>query len=169
MTGAETRDNAVALARPAEARTTPLGAFGLVSLMGILWWLSGVAALGVAVPVGAIWYATSAPYAVAAAHVGLVVLVPGVSPAALVAFEVSALAVLLGDAPETTDGIPLPLALMGTVTTASLAAIAYGGLAASGELWVAVTCLVAAFGLGAYGLHRYGVVQRQLREGSDES
>jgi len=169
MSGVGTSDSVAALSRPAESRKTPLGALGIGSLTAILWWLSGVEALVVAVPVVAIWYGTSAPYAIAAAHVALIALVPAVPSAALVAFEASALAVLLGDAPKTTGAVRVPLLRTSAVATAGLAVIAYGGLDTSGEIWVAATALGGAFTLSAYGLHRYGVVQRQLREGSHES
>lgn len=167
--GIDATADTTALSRPADARERRIGGLGILGLAATLWALTGPEALLLAAPIAALWYATSAPYAVAAAHVALVALAPSIPGVALVAFEASALTVLLGDVPATGDGVPIRVALATAAITVSLAAIAAGSRTVSGALWVAAGALVATFALCAYGVHRYAIVRRRLREGTYES
>ncbi len=154
-------------ARPRGTRHIIHAVLGIVGLVAVLWWLAGLWALPVAALLTAVWYSTTAPYAVVIAHIALVALAPNVPDVALIPFEASALVLLLGDVPEA-DNTPIGLALAGLIGAAGLGGVAYSVLSVSGTLWIAVLVLTVVFALSVYGLHRYALVRRYLREGADE-
>jgi len=161
-------DAATTALRPTESRRLTIGALGILGLTAVLWWLSGTPALIASLVLTAVWYVGSAPYAVAGAHVALVALIPAVPLAALVAFEASALVVLLGDVWDPGGGVPVGTALASAVCVGGLAAIGYVTLETTGRSWAVGLLLGLVAAVSAYGLHRYAIVRRYHREGTDE-
>jgi len=153
--------------RPFETRHIPYAAIGIVGFTAVLWWLAGLWALPITLLIGAVWYSTTAPYAVVVAHIALVALAPNVPGVALIPFEASAFVLLLGNAPDV-DNTLIGLVLAGLIGAAGLGGVAYSVLSISGTLWLAILVLTVVFALSAYGLHRYALVRRYLREGADE-
>ncbi|UTF54834.1 hypothetical protein [Natronosalvus rutilus] len=119
----------------------PLGAIG-----------GGVTAAG--------WYLLGTPYAIAIAHVALVVLFPsGLSLLSIGLLEAGVLTLVLAAA--TGERYPLRFAvtaLVGVITLGGLTAV----LVHTQPLWLAALGLVVAAGVLAYGLHRVELVQLGL-------
>ena len=117
-----------------------VAAFGLVG---------GAVGVGLGILVAGVWYVSDVPYAVAAATICLVVLVPGFEPA------VVGIAVLLGALVVSTT-----VTWGGSVrviTVSALASLAFGGLAwigaARGPVWLAAAAILGGVGLAGYVLH----------------
>jgi hypothetical protein len=135
--------------RPLEAPVVAavIVAFGLVG---------GVVGVGLGVLVAGIWYVSDVPYAVAAATICLVVILPGFEPA------VVGLAALLGALVVSTTVTWGSSARV--VAVGAFAALALGGLAwlgiGRGPAWLAAVAILGGTGLAGYVLHGLARLER---------
>ncbi|MDG5819746.1 hypothetical protein [Natronococcus sp. A-GB7] len=131
-----------------------VAAFGLVG---------GAVGVGLGILVAGVWYVSDVPYAVAAATICLVVLVPEFEPA------VVGVAVLLGilvvSTTVTWGGSARVIAM------SVFASLAFGGLASvgatRGRVWLTAAAILGGIGLVGYVLH--GVACLEVGDGIEQS
>lgn len=131
--------------------------FGTVGVLAsILWLVSGVEALVLIPIVAGIWIVAPTMYAFASGQLLVAVLVAPVveSPLVAVSFGVLFVASFVSDWPFST-------AVSGTVVF-GLAWVGLGSARLVDPLWMGAVVMLFAFGLLAYGLHRFELVSLGL-------
>jgi hypothetical protein len=141
------------LRSPRERRLEALVIAALIVAFGLV---SGAVGVGLGVLVAGVWYVSDVPYAVAAATICLVVLVPGFEPA------VVGLAVLLGALVVSTTATWGSSARV--IAVGAFASLTFGGLAwlgtTRGPVWLAAVAILGGTGLAGYALHRLARLER---------
>lgn len=130
-----------------------LGGAGALLAAGALVLFAGAPGIAAAAAVLATWFALPATYAFALGNVALVALVGSSDLVRLAVVEAGLVVALLAPAGRLDGpGRPVALALGGVAAGAGLAWAASRGALGTATAGLAV---VAATGLGGYGLHRY--------------
>lgn len=139
-----------------------LEVLGVLAIAASLGWVAGPGGLLAAAIVAATWWLLSPVAAVAAGHVVALPVLPGaLDPAVVVAVEVGYLGILGGPALRGPDRLTT-LSVV-ELSGIGLGAIAWVGWHALQPDWLSGAIVVAAVGLGMYGIHRYSVVSLERR------
>jgi hypothetical protein len=155
--GDSTTDRSGLSDRSRLADRSRLGGAGVLVAAGAFVLFAGAPGIAAAAILLTVWYAFPATYAFALGNVALAALVGSGNPVQLAIAEAGLLGVLLAPAGRLdAPGRPVVIAASGAAVGAALAwAVDQGtvGLTAAG------VAVVAATGLGGYGLHRYQLVK----------
>ncbi|UPV76650.1 hypothetical protein M0R89_19150 (plasmid) [Halorussus limi] len=143
--------------RTRRADRSRLGGASVLVVAGAFVLSAGAPGIAAAAAVLAVWFALPATYAFALGNVALAALVGSGDVVQLAVAEAGLLGVLLAPAGALDrPGRPVAIAVGGAAAGAALAWAASRGAVG---LWVAGLAIVAATGLGGYGLHRYQLVE----------